>query len=96
VQEYFSKMPWLACPDLPKCQQLATSLGIMSVPTLLVFGPRGNILTRAGVRSVMQDPKGDGFPWEGSGDNVGLNLMQKVFVAVLIIVLLRSIASHWL
>lgn len=96
MQQYFSKMPWLACPDLAMCKQLASSLSVMSVPSLIVFSPHGNIITRGGVRSVLQDPKGAGFPWEGSGDNHGLSLMQKLFVAVLVLVLLRAMASHWL
>jgi hypothetical protein len=96
MQNYFSKMPWLACPDLKVCKQLAGSLSVFSVPTLIVFSPKGNILTRAGVRSVIKDPKGSGFPWESSGDSMGLDLMQKVFVTILVIVLLRAIASHWL
>jgi hypothetical protein len=96
VQQYYSKMPWLVCPDLTVCKQLAGSLSVFSVPSLIVFSPKGNIITRAGVRSVIQDPKGTTFPWEASGDSVGLNLMQKVFVAVLVLVLLRAIASHWL
>lgn len=89
-------MPWLACPDLAMSKKLAGSLSVMSVPSLIVMSPTGNILTRAGVRSVMSDPKGAGFPWEGSGDALGLSFMQIVFIAVLVVVLLRSMATHWL
>lgn len=96
LQEYFSKMPWLVCPDLALCKQLAGNLSVMSVPSLIVMSPKGSIITRAGVRSVIRDPKGAEFPWEGSGDTLGLNLMQKLFVAVLVLVLLRAFASHWL
>lgn len=96
LQEYFSKMPWLACPDLAISKKLAGSLSVMSVPSLIVMSPTGSIVTRAGVRSVMTDSKGSGFPWAGSGDSLGLNFMQKVFVVVLVVVLLRAIATHWL
>jgi hypothetical protein len=89
-------MPWLACPDLQKCKKLAGSLSIMAVPTLIIFSPGGQLITRGGVSQVLKDPKGVSFPWEGTGDSKPMSFVQKFLVLVLVALVIRTILKAFM
>jgi hypothetical protein len=85
MQEYYATMPWLAVP--PEHRELLKALpgkyGVMSVPTLLVFSPEGELLTRAGVHAVQQDPAGAGFPWKGAQPGLMAQAMKALPMVVI-------------
>ena len=61
----FSKMPWLAVPheaDDVKCR-LTKKFCVDSVPTLILLGPDGSIITKKGREKLYGDPNGLLFPW---------------------------------
>ena len=77
---YFRSMPWLALSfDKSGTKNaLMQLLGVQGFPTLVLFGPDGNLLTKEGRGVVMNDPTGAAFPWhpeaaedEGANNNPG-------------------------
>jgi nucleoredoxin len=63
-KSYFKEMPWVA---LPYKQVKLDSWGIGGIPTLVVLGPDGKIITKKGRAGVSEDielgSKGEKFPW---------------------------------
>ncbi|KAL8439820.1 hypothetical protein Efla_004346 [Eimeria flavescens] len=64
--KYFAKMDWLAVPfkDAATRAVAQDTLGVRALPTLIWVAPNGEILTRRGVASVMNDEEGALFPWK--------------------------------
>ena len=85
MQEYFATMPWLAVP--PANGDLLSALpgkyGVLGVPTLIVFSPEGEVLTRSGVAAVSDDPTCQRFPWEGAKTGVLEMVMSKLPMLIL-------------
>lgn len=64
-ESYFKEMPWVALPY--KEVNTFESWGISGIPTLVVLGPDGKIITKKGRNGVSEDiglgSKGEKFPW---------------------------------
>lgn len=70
--EYYQEHPWLAFPYESSKQiveQLGSKYQVRSIPTLLVFGPDGSLITREGRSSVVNDPAAAEFPWKNADAN---------------------------
>lgn len=67
-QEYFQDMPWKGVPfeDALVRKRLSQHFKVMGIPTLVLVGPDGRVLTHNGRAAVMRDREGAEFPWEGS------------------------------
>ncbi|XP_071849006.1 nucleoredoxin-like [Apostichopus japonicus] len=64
---YFGDMPWLALPFEKRDvkNSLSTKFKIQGIPTfVLLDGATGSIVTSDGRSSVLEDPKGENFPWK--------------------------------
>jgi nucleoredoxin len=63
--EYYNEMPFLALPyserDLKG--KLSKKFKVNGIPTLVVVGSDGELITSDGRSKVMEDSKGDNFPW---------------------------------
>jgi len=64
--KYFAEMPWLALPfDLRDTKgELSKLYKVSGIPTLVVVGPDGKLITKDGRSGVMSDPEGLEFPWK--------------------------------
>jgi len=84
---YYAEMPWLALPYAARDLKgtLSKKYKVSGIPSLIVIdGKTGETITKDGRSAVMQDPKGDNFPWrpptiwealgdvvlDGAGDDV--------------------------
>lgn len=61
-------MPWAAVPfgEHARRKQLSSAFGIRSIPTLILMAPDGTVLDSDARHSLVQDPDGLKFPWQGS------------------------------
>ncbi len=61
--EYYGEMPWLALPygDRKLKAKLSSKYGVQGIPTLVLLGPDGDVITKDG-RSSVQNP--EDFPWK--------------------------------
>ena len=75
--EYFGEQPWLALPYAERKRKAALSkkFKVEGIPSLVILdGETGELITKDGREVVMDDVKGDNFPWrppttwEGMGD----------------------------
>jgi nucleoredoxin len=72
-------MPWLALPYLTPSQQgqIFSLFKLKGIPTLLIIGPDGVVITEHGRMGVVSDPFGAKFPWKDTPDPaVGQFYMQ--------------------
>jgi len=94
--EYFGEQPWLALPfhDREKKDALSKQFKVQGIPTVVVLGVDGSVITKDGKEAISQDPTGEEFPWKpksfdeifggatltGQGGDVkGSSLKGKVF-----------------
>lgn len=63
--EYFHEHPWLALPfeDRKAKDKLSKKFKVQGIPTLVVVDKNGETVTTSARNNVMQDPKGERFPW---------------------------------
>ena len=63
--EYFAEMPWASLPysDRASKERLSSKFGVQGIPTLVVLGPDGELITKNGRSKVSEDPTGAQFPW---------------------------------
>jgi len=56
---------WLAVPYTANVvrAEVANLFNVDSIPTLVLVGPDGRVITREGRARVMADPNGERFPW---------------------------------
>ncbi|KAL9270546.1 putative nucleoredoxin 1 [Drosera capensis] len=61
---YFSKMPWLAIPfsDSSSREKLDELFKVKGIPSLVVLGEKGEVLTDRGVE-IIQEYGGEGYPF---------------------------------
>ena len=59
-------MPWvaLAFSDRDRKNRLSAKYKVQGIPSLVILDPSGELITDAGRAAVMQDPKGNNFPWK--------------------------------
>lgn len=85
-QEYFAGMLWTAVPFAKRdiSTALVRKFGVTGIPSLLVFSPDGDLLTRSAVAVIRRDGDGRGFPWVGTDTVVddGWRRIVKMLVAI--------------
>ena len=64
-KEYYGGMPWLALPfsEREKKEQLSDLFQVRGIPSFIVVGPDGKVITKDGRGAVDADPEGLEFPW---------------------------------
>ena len=65
-ESYYGEQPWLAQPYAKRKLKAALSkkYGVTGIPSLIILdGETGELITRDGRRAVMEDIRGDRFPW---------------------------------
>jgi len=65
-ESYYGEQPWLAQPYAKRKLKAALSkkYGVSGIPSLIILdGETGELITRDGRRAVMEDIRGDRFPW---------------------------------
>ncbi|XP_068748190.1 nucleoredoxin-like [Montipora capricornis] len=65
-KHYFEEMPWLALPysDRSRKDHLSQKFKVSGIPTLVLLdGKDGKEITKEGRGMMLDDPKGDNFPW---------------------------------
>jgi len=65
--EYFAEQPWLALPFEKRelKETLSKKYKVQGIPTLIVLGPEGDLITKDGRSEVMQNKDTcAGFPWK--------------------------------
>lgn len=64
-KEYFADMPWLALPysERDRKGSLSSKFKVGGIPTLVVIGEDGKVITKNGRSEVDNDPEGAKFPW---------------------------------
>jgi len=87
--EYFGEMPWKALPyDDARKDNLDSMFGVEGIPTLVIVGPDGKLITEDGRSMVDSDKTGADFPWypkpacELDGRCTGYINESPVFVAM--------------
>lgn len=63
---------WTAVPfaDTAARRRASSHFSVMGIPTLVIVGPDGQVLTTNGRGALARDPGGEGFPWEGAQEGV--------------------------
>jgi len=64
-KEYFEEMPWLALnySNQKQKEELSTIFEVQGIPSLVIVGPNGEIISKNGRAVVSADPEGKEFPW---------------------------------
>jgi nucleoredoxin len=95
-QDYFKEMPWLALPysDRAKKDELSKKFKVNGIPSLIILGADGQVITKDGRQAISEDPTGEEYPWKpktlqevlkgakiiGDGQELtGESLLGKVF-----------------
>jgi nucleoredoxin len=66
-EEYFGEQPWLALPYAERKLKAALSkkFKVSGIPSLIILdGETGELITKDGREAVMDDLKGENFPWK--------------------------------
>jgi len=63
--DYFGEMPWVALPFEKRDvkETLSKKYKVNGIPSFVVLGPDGKTITTEGRKAVMNDPKGEKYPW---------------------------------
>ena len=63
--QYYETMPWLALPFAQRAvaNELKELFEVGGLPTLVIIGPDGKVVTTDGRSMVDTDPLGEKFPW---------------------------------
>lgn len=76
--QYFGSMPWTALPrGSPAGAALSSKFSINGIPSLVVIGADGKVLSR-NARSAVISKGAAGFPWEGAEDGGLGDLRQNI------------------
>jgi nucleoredoxin len=64
-KDYYGEMPWVSVPFDSKDvkSSLDKKFKVQGIPTLVILGPDGSVITKEGRAAVMKDPKGEKYPW---------------------------------
>jgi nucleoredoxin len=64
-KDYYGEMPWVSVPFDSKDvkSSLDKKFKVQGIPTLVILGPDGSVITKGGRAAVMKDPKGEKYPW---------------------------------
>lgn len=63
--DYYNDMPWVALPYVNRelKDKLSKKYKVQGIPSLVILGPDGNVITKDGREAVGKDPTGEKFPW---------------------------------
>jgi len=63
--EYYGEMPWLALPFNKRAEkdQVSGNFQVKGIPTLILFGPDGKMITNQARGNVTSDKNCSNFPW---------------------------------
>ena len=79
---------WLAIPyssGRVEREQLASTFGVMGIPTLTVVGSDGTVLATNARGAVSGDEHGAGFPWEGASGGGGASALWVVLLVIIVL-----------
>jgi len=64
-KEYFGEMPWLALPysERDVKEKLSSHFGVEGIPTFVMIGEDGKVISNNCRGAVGEDPEGKNFPW---------------------------------
>jgi len=64
-ESYFKTQPWLAIPyeNRDAVDQLSSLFEVEGIPTLVMLGPDGQLISKEARDDVSNDPEGNDFPW---------------------------------
>jgi nucleoredoxin len=64
-KDYFGEQPWVALPysDRDAKEKLSKKFKVQGIPTFVILGPDGKVITNDGREAVSNDPTGEKFPW---------------------------------
>jgi len=65
-KEYYSEQPWLSLPfdDKETNAKLNKKYKVQGIPSVVILGPTGELITKDGRAAVSQDPTGEEMPWK--------------------------------
>mmetsp|Transcript_41400 Transcript_41400/g.74989 ORF Transcript_41400/g.74989 Transcript_41400/m.74989 type:complete len:424 (-) Transcript_41400:124-1395(-) len=65
-KEYFAEMPWLALPYAERDLKatLSKKFKVQGIPSLVILGSDGKVITLDGREAVSNDPTGEELPWK--------------------------------
>lgn len=60
-------MPWCAVPFDRQggFVSIAKRFKVKSIPRIAIIGPDGKVVCDSARTAILEDPAGDGFPWQG-------------------------------
>lgn len=64
--DFYGTMPWLALPyaDRQRDRALSEKFGVQGIPTLVLLGSDGEVISKKGREVVSEDTTGESFPWK--------------------------------
>jgi nucleoredoxin len=79
-KQYYAEMPWMCLPFSARedKERISDAYGVSGIPCLVLLdGATGKLISKDGRAIIMQDQKGDQFPWENfsAGGKGGCILM---------------------
>ena len=79
-KQYYAEMPWMCLPFSARedKERISNAYGVSGIPCLVLLdGATGKLISKDGRAIIMQDQKGDQFPWENfsAGGKGGCILM---------------------
>jgi nucleoredoxin len=65
-KEYYGDMPWLALPysERERKETLSKKFKVNGIPSVVILGPDGKLITADGRAAISSDPKGEEIPWK--------------------------------
>jgi nucleoredoxin len=63
---YYGEMPWLALPysEREKKEALSKKFKVNGIPSVVILGPDGKLITADGRAAISSDPTGEEMPWK--------------------------------
>merc|ERR1719311_1320821 len=64
-KEYYGEQPWLALPfaDRERKEMLNKKYKVQGIPSVVILGPDGKIITTEGRKAISTDETGENIPW---------------------------------
>jgi len=64
--EYYGGMPWLSLPysDRATPKELNNKYKVQGIPSVVILGPDGELMTKDGRSALSDDPTGEDMPWK--------------------------------
>jgi len=65
-KEYYGEQPWLSLPfaDRERKEMLNKKYKVQGIPSVVILGPTGELITSDGRAAVSADPTGEEIPWK--------------------------------